>query len=316
MNKLADFQEAYDRIRTHIRVSPHTFHAALNLDLKWENRQRTGSFKPRGALNKILTYPQEGRPAVWVTGSAGNHGQAVALAARLTGSRAIVFVPQATPRIKIEQMLALGAQVERVAGLFGDAEAKAIAFARQSGFPFLSPYNDEDVIRGAGTIALEWLDQNPDVERILVPVGGGGLICGVGLCAKLIKPQIEILGVLSENSAYLHSQYYRGHMEGVIERPTLTDGLAGAVEAGSITIELLSSACDGILQISEEEIAAGVVYLHHKLGETVEGSGAVGLAAVLSGRVQTQDRPTGALVSGGNIDSHKLSGLLRRDSAS
>jgi threonine dehydratase len=308
MLTLSDFKSAQARIHTHIYQTPTTFDASHQLYLKWESHQPTHSFKVRGAINKILSM--ESIPPVLVTGSAGNHGQAVALAAQITGTQAWVFVPEKTPRIKVNKMLELGARVERVPGLFGDAEAKAIQTSRELGLPFISAYNDRDVIAGAGTITLEWLDELPNLRRILVPAGGGGLISGVGLAAKALNSNIEIIGVLSEASPYLYHQFYYGHMNDVVELPTLTDGLAGAVEAGSITLELIFQACDSILQVTEAEVANAIGYIFQEMGEIVEGSGAVGVAAVLSGKIRTDDHLTGTVISGGNLDRERLNTLL------
>lgn len=308
MLTLSSFQNAQIRIQPFITQTPMTFDPQTALHFKWENHQPTHSFKVRGAINKVLAM--DTIPPLLITGSAGNHGQAVARAAQIIraqgwDTQAWVFVPENTPHVKVNRMLELGAKVERVPGLFGDAEAKAIRTAREAGVPFISPYNDADVIAGAGTIALEMLAQVPTLERILVPAGGGGLISGVGLAAKAVNPAIEIIGVLSEASPYLYHQFYYGHMRDVVELPTLTDGLAGAVEEGSMTLELIFQACDAVIQVTEREVAEAVAYFHRG-GEVVEGSGAVGLAAVLAGKVRTDDRVTGAVVSGGNIDPEKL----------
>ena len=303
-----DFKSAHTRIRAHIERTPVTLLESQHLYLKWESHQPTRSFKVRGAFNRMLSDPD--LPGKVITGSAGNHGLAVSLAAQQLGIRAEVYVPEAAPGVKVDRMRELGAEVIRVPGLYGDAERRAIRAARELGVPFLSPYNDLAVIAGAGTIAIELLDQAP-VRRILVPVGGGGLIAGVGLCAKSIDPEIEIIGVLSEASPYLYHQFYEGTMDGVIERPTLTDGLAGAVEPGSITIDLISQAADSIVQVTEPDIARAIALLYRETGETVEGSGAVGLAAVLSGEIDPGEKPTAAIVTGGNIDLEKLKAILR-----
>jgi threonine dehydratase len=310
MMELAEFRTALSRIRPHLTATEQTLDAHSGLWLKWESHHPTHSFKPRGAFNKLLAIPEAERPPFFVTGSAGNHGQAVSLAARELGLQAKVFVPEATPHVKVDRMRSLGADVERVPGFFGIAEAKAIRTAAETGVPFISPYNDRDVIAGAGTIALEWLTQNPELERLLVPVGGGGLVCGVGFCAKQINPDIEIIGILSEASPYLYHQYYYGHMDDVVERATLTDGLAGDVEPGSLTIDWISSACDAIVQVSEAAIAQAVVDIYRQLGEVVEGSAAVGHAAVLQGSVDATQKRTGSIMSGGNIDPDKLENLL------
>lgn len=308
MNQFFDFDAALHRIRPHLPETPVTFLPSVGLHLKWESHQPTRSFKVRGAFNKMMAVAPA--PPLVITGSAGNHGLAVALAAKMLGIRARVFVPEAAPDVKVDRMRALGAEVVRVAGLYGDAEARAIGAAREAGAPFISPYNDVEIISGAGTIAMELLQQIPDLGRILVPVGGGGLIAGVGLAAKRLRPGIEVVGVLSEASPYLYQQFYAGHMRDVVELPTLTDGLAGAVEPGSITIDLISQAADRIEKVAEAQVAQAIARLFIETGEVVEGSGAVGLAAVLSGQVGTQDVPTAAIVSGGNIDPGVLEAVL------
>jgi threonine dehydratase len=303
-----DFRRAELRLRDRVLRTPITRDPETGLALKWESHQETRSFKVRGAFNKMLSL--ETRPELVITGSAGNHGLAVALAGRALGIQVLVYVPEKAPDVKVDRMRALEAHVERVPGLFAQAEVKAIRQAKARRVPFISPYNDPAVIAGAGTIATEWLAQQPDLGRILVPVGGGGLICGVGLAARQLNPEIEIIGVLSEASPFLYHQFYFGHMDRVSERPTLTDGLAGDVEPGSITIELLLRAVDRIVQVEERHIAAAVAHLYHRHSEVVEGSAAVGLAAVLSGKVSVQGRPSGTIISGGNIDSRVLDRLL------
>ncbi|GAB4581460.1 MAG: threonine ammonia-lyase [Anaerolineales bacterium] len=308
MLTLSSFKDAQIRIESYIKRTPMSLSKGFPVWLKWESHQPTHSFKVRGAINRILTMSPI--PRMLITGSAGNHGQAMAQAARIAATEAWVFVPENTPHVKVNRILQLGAKVERVPGLFGDAEAKAIQTARELGVPFISAYNDLAVIAGAGTIALEMLEQVPELERILVPAGGGGLLCGVGLAAKAINPNIEVIGILSEASPYLYHHFYYGDMHSVVEQPTLTDGLAGAVEAGSVTLELLHQACDAIVQVRESDVAAAVAYFYRGMGEVVEGSGAVGLAAVMAGQFIPGQKITGTVVSGGNIDPEKLQQVL------
>lgn len=298
---LDDVQAAATRVAPHIRETPATWYGPLGLAFKWENQQLTGAYKPRGALNKILALPQAGVARGLVAASAGNHGQGVALAARLVGSTARVYVPEAAPAVKVDKMLALGAEVSRVPGYFDRAEARARADARDTGATFVSPYNDADVIAGAGTVGLAWLAQQPALTRWLVPLGGGGLLCGLGIVARALRPDLQVIGVQSEQSAYLYQQYTCGHMRDVVEGPTLTDGLAGDVEDG-LTTALIREVCDGVLLVREDEVAAAVAYAWHHLGQVIEGSAAVGLAAVLAGKIDTGEQPTGALITGGNID--------------
>jgi threonine dehydratase len=310
MYTLDDIEQARRRIAPHIVETPVTHDAEFNLWLKWENRQLTHSFKPRGALNKILSLSAEELHAGLVAASAGNHGQGVALAAGLLGVPARVVVPESAAQVKVERMRQLGATVECVPGLYGDAEVHALRLAAQSGATYISPYNDPQVIAGAGTLMLEVLAQAPQVTRWLIPLGGGGLIAGMGIAARALRPEIQIIGVQSEASPYLHQQFHNGNMEGVRERPTLTDGLAGAVEPGSVTIDLLPRICDDVLLVTEEEIASAIRYAYRRLGEVIEGSAAVGLAAVMGGKVHTIDRLTGTLITGGNIDPTKHAAIV------
>jgi threonine dehydratase len=299
---LDDIQAARERIAPYIERSPVSESGALGLAFKWENHQRTHSFKPRGALNKVLSLSPQRLYAGLIAASAGNHGQGVALAAQLCAAKARIFVPQSTPEVKVARMLALGAQVERVPGLYGDAETRALAVAAVTGSTYVSPYNDAQVIAGAGTLALEWLEQAPHLQRWLVPLGGGGLIAGMGLVARALRPDLHVIGVQSVASPHLYQQFYHGHMDGVVEQPTLTDGLAGSVETGSITIDLLPRVCDAVVLVTEDEIGRAIAYAAKMLAEVIEGSAAVGLAAVLAGKVNVAERLTGALITGGNID--------------
>jgi threonine dehydratase len=295
-----DFQTAHDLIRDHVSRTPVTRLEPFGLYLKWESQQPTRSFKVRGAFNRLLS--DSALPGKVITGSAGNHGLAVSLAARKLGIQAEVYVPEPAPAVKVDRMRDLGAVVIRVPGLFADAEARAIRTAREENVPFISAYNDPAVISGAGTIALELLEQT-QARRILVPVGGGGLIAGVGLCAREIDPSIEIIGVLSEASPYLYHQFYDGTMDNVVEQPTLTDGLAGAVEPGSITINLITRAADAVIQVQETDIARAIAILYRETGETVEGSGAVGRAARVGGQGKTREKVTPPIVTGGKKDT-------------
>lgn len=318
MLALVDFEDALARIAPYIVETPVSYHAPLRLWFKWENHQRTHSFKPRGALNKILALSPQSLGAGLVAASAGNHGQGVALAAQIAGASARIFVPASAPEVKVAGIQALGAIVERVPGNYGDTEAHAIDDARRTGATYVSPYNDREVIAGAGTVALEWLRQmqgrEAGLQRWLIPLGGGGLIAGVGLVARALIPGVEVIGVQSEASPYLFQQYYTGNMEGVVEQPTLTDGLAGSVEPGAITIDLLPQVCDRVVLVTEDDIETAIAYASHELGEVIEGSSAVGLAAVLAHKVTVDDRPIGTLITGGNIDPAKHAAICARSS--
>ena len=297
---LADIQSARSLIASHIRTTPVTLDEHLAIWIKWENQQITGSFKPRGALNKMFSLSPEERAGGVIAASARNHGQGVALAAKTATAHVTVYVPESTPRIKVEKMEALGAEVIRVPGSFGDAEAEAIRAAKRQGKVFVSPYNDRLIVAGAGTIALELTGQCPQAERWLIPVGGGGLPMAMIMGAP---KAVKVVGVQSEASPYLYHEFHHGDMSQVLESPSLAEGLAGPVEPGSITIEAIHRAADMWL-VTETQIAQAIAYAYHKHGQVLEGSGAVGIAAALNGRVPKDGR-TAVLVTGGNIDPEK-----------
>lgn len=303
--------DAQKRIAPHIRTTPLTQDSQRSLWLKWENHQITGSFKLRGALNKVLLLEDWERQAGLVTASAGNHGQGLAYAAKLSGAPVKVFASEhAVPR-KIKAMRALGADVELVPGGYELAEATAIRYAAEHGKTFVSPYNDAGVIAGQGTIALEILAQNPATAEMTwyVPVSGGGLLSGIGLALKQANPKARLVGVQAKNSAFMHSLFTRDTQEGVLDLPSLADGLTGAVEAGAITIPLVRQVADEIVVVEEDAIARTVALAWKNYGETVEGSGAVALAAAL----HSSETPGAVVIlSGGNIQPEIHAEILQK----
>jgi len=317
---LDDIQAARERIAAHVTQTPVTGDQVLGQRLgaeiwfKWENRQKTGAFKLRGALNKILSLPSECASSGVLAASSGNHGQGLAYAARLLGMGATIYVPDDTPRKKLRGMAQLGARVVTVPGDYGVAEETALAVAGSSEEMWVSAYNDPAIIAGAGTLALEWLEQVQALDLLLVPAGGGGLVSGVGLAVKALNPQVRIVGVQAEASAALHAAFYGHDVDAVTHRSTLADGLAGPIENGSITIPLVKQVVDEILLVSEAEIERGVAYAYRVHGEVVEGAGAVGLAALLAGKVNCAGHVTGLLVSGGNLDPDRRAAILARQS--
>lgn len=303
--------DAQTRISPHIRITPLTHDPQRNLWLKWENRQITGSFKLRGALNKALLLEDWERQAGLVTASAGNHGQGLAYAAKLSGAPVKVFASEhAVPR-KVEAMRALGADVELVPGGYEQAEATAIRYASEHGGTFVSPYNDAGVIAGQGTLALEILAQNPETANMTwyVPVSGGGLLAGVGLALKQANSSARLVGVQAKNSAFMHSLFTRDTQEGVPDLPSLADGLTGPVETGSITVPLVRRLADEIVLVEEDAIARAVAFAWKNYGETLEGSGAVALAAALNG---SQTPGAVVVLSGGNIQPEVHAEILQK----
>jgi threonine dehydratase len=294
--------QAARRLQGQIEQTPLTYDTELKLYLKWENRQQTGSFKIRGALNKILTLEPWERQRGLVTASAGNHGQGVAYAARMFATQAIVFASEHAVAAKVAAMRALGAQVRLVPGGYAAAETAAQAFAAETGATWISPYNDGQVIAGQATLGLELAQQlvgQQAPRAVIVPVGGGGLIAGIGLALQRQEPRPHLVGAQSEASPFFHALYTRGSQAGVVELDSFADGLAGAVEHGSSTIPLVQNWADAFILVKEEEIAAAVAFAWQRYGEKIEGAAGASLAAALSGRVS--ERPAVVIISGGNI---------------
>lgn len=314
-------QEAMERIAPFIRQTPLTYDEDNAIYLKWENQQVTGSFKARGAFNKVLSLLDWEREQGLVTASAGNHGQGVALAGQRTGARVIVFASEHAVPKKIAAMRALGAEVRLTPGGYGDAEAAGLEYARQSGSVWISPYNDGQVIAGQGTIGLEvgraLANLAPDYAKIawVVPVGGGGLISGIGasLQAQGLSPdQASLIAVQSQASPFMHALYHQGSQEGVEELPSLADGLSGPVEANSLTIPMLKNYVDEFMLVSEEDIGNAVAYCWQRYQERIEGSAAAALAAVLSGKLL--HRPAVIIISGGNIEDEVFKEVVEKTS--
>jgi threonine dehydratase len=293
--------EASERLEGYIEETPITYDENHDLYLKWENHQKTGSFKIRGALNKVLALEPVERNRGLVTASAGNHGQSVAFAGNQVGTKVDVFLSDHTVPTKVQAIQALGAEIHTVRGGFPDAEKAAKDFSRIHGSTYISPYNDRQVIAAQGTIGLEVLSQLPENSlcACLVPAGGGGLASGIGVALKRATDRIALIAVQSETSSYLQSLYQHGTQAGVVENASLADGLAGAVEEGSLTIPMVRKYVDGFELVSEDEIARAIATAWYRYNERIEGAAAVALAAAMSRKVA--ERPALVVISGGNI---------------
>ena len=294
---LADIQEARERLRGIAEETPiylsETFSRRVGREvrLKAENLQRTGAFKVRGAVNKLTTLSPEERAAGVVAASAGNHGQAVAWAARQLGIRATIFVPVTAPMAKVEACRNYGAATEMAGEDFEDALDAAIAHVDETGGTFIHPYEDQLVVAGQGTIGLELLDQEPDVGTVLIPIGGGGLALGIATALRALKPEVRIVGVRAGVDGY-----------------TIADGIAVKVPS-DFTMPLLEDLLDDIVAVTDEQISEAIVLLLERAKLVVEGAGAVGVAALLAGK----DGGTGTAVpilSGGNIDPTMLISVM------
>ncbi len=306
-DRAAAVREAYARIRRDIVRTPVERADALGRELgaevhiKWECDQTTGSFKLRGALNKLRSLSPEDRARGVVSASTGNHGLAISHAARLEGVGLKLFLPETVAEVKKARIEALGIEVEVRGSSCDRAEAIARETAARTGRVFVSPYNDPDIVFGAATAGLELADQLPAFDDVLVPVGGGGLIAGVAACLKAVRPGVRVVGVEPETSAFMAASLAAGRLVDIEERPTIADAVAGGIEPGSITFALCRDLVDAVEVVPEEAIVRGLAYAHERHGRMIEGAGALPFAALLHRPGGRAGRRIVALVSGGNI---------------
>ncbi len=304
---LADIVAARERIAGIARVTPVYPSETLSrltgrqVLLKAENLQRTGAFKIRGAVNRIALLSDKDRAAGVVAASAGNHGQAVAWAAREAGIPATIFVPEDAPMSKVEATRNYGARVELTGAGFDECLGDAFDYADERGATFIHAFEDEQVIAGQGTIGLELLEQVDDVDTLVVPIGGGGLSSGIALALTELRPQISIVGVQAAAMAPLAGSTTFGW--------TIADGIA-VKHPGELTSQILRDRLDAIVTVDDERIAEAIVLLLERLKLVAEGAGAASVAALLAGKVEGTDK-TVALLSGGNIDPTQLISIAR-----
>jgi threonine dehydratase len=276
--------------------------------LKCENRQRTGSFKLRGATNALASLSARARMRGVVASSAGNHGLGVAYAARALGIRAKIFVPRTAPDVKRDGIVALGAEVDATYANYDEAHHAAESFAAQRGMKFVNPCAGEPLLAGQGTVGLEILEELPSVRTLVVPVGGGGLVGGIAALTRAVAPAVRIVGAQSVRTNAMAASLSAGHRVDVPVPPTLADGLAGQIDDVGLAIGRF--AIDEMVTVTEEEIAEAIAWLSHNHDARVEGSGAVGVAAVLSGRATQVEGPMAVVVSGGNIDERRWRAIV------
>jgi threonine dehydratase len=285
--------------------------AGVTVALKTENLQRTGSFKLRGALAKLAALGDRCAGGV-VTASAGNHGQALAYAARARGVRCEVFMPQQAPIAKVEAATGLGAEVHLVGSTFEESLAAARERAERDQLAFVHPFNDPEVIAGQGSVGLELLSQVPDVSNVIVPVGGGGLASGVAIALKSLRPEIRVIGVQVATCAPFPASLEAGEPVAVDSALTIADGIA-VKRPGELTLALIKRWVDEIVVVAEDDVGEAMVFLLERAKLVVEGAGAVGVAALLSGSAHpTGDGTTVAILSGGNVDAGLLAQIVRR----
>lgn len=305
-------REAHDRIRGDVRETPLEFSAPLSralgaeVHVKWECDQTTGSFKLRGALNKLRRLSPEDRAKGIVSASTGNHGLAISHAARLERVGLKLFLPETAAAVKRERIEAMGVDVEVRGASCDRSEALARAYAARSGKVFVSPYNDWDVVFGAGTVGCELAAGPARFDEVLVPVGGGGLIAGIAAYLKAVRPGVRITGVEPETSAFMAASLAAGRLVDIVERGTVADGVAGGIEPGSITFPLCRDLVDAIEVVTEDSIARAMALVHEGHGRMIEGAGALPFAALLQ---SPRGRPRGAVaavVSGANIAAERF----------
>lgn len=279
--------------------------------LKTENLQITGSFKIRGAYYKMSRLSEEERKRGVVACSAGNHAQGVAFAACKNGIKAVICLPEAAPFSKVEATKSYGAEVCLVDGVYDDAYKKAISLRDEFGYTFVHPFDDESVIAGQGTIAFEILDQLPDVNVIIVPVGGGGLISGIAFAVKAIKPSVHVIGVQADGAASMVASLKANRVIELGSVSTIADGIA-VKRPGKISYEICSKYVDDIVTVSDDEISAAIIALMEKNKLVTEGAGAASVAAAMFGKVNIKNKKTTCLISGGNIDITTLARVIQR----
>lgn len=279
--------------------------------LKPENLQYTGSFKLRGACYKISRLTDEEKERGVIACSAGNHAQGVALGATKHGIKSLICLPAGAPISKVEATKRYGAEVCLVPGVYDDAYRRALELKEEKGYTFIHPFDDEYVIAGQGTIGLELLDQLPDIEAVIVPIGGGGLISGIAYALKSLEPSVKVYGVQAEGAASMQRSIARGYRECLSTVSTVADGIA-VKEPGEHTFDLCSKYVDDIVTVTEDEICAAILALMEQQKLIAEGAGAVAVAAAMFNKVPIAGKKVACIVSGGNIDVTILNRVISR----
>jgi threonine dehydratase len=315
--ELADVQKAWDVVRGQVRHTPVKRSSSLSqmtgadFHLKLENFQRTGSFKVRGALNKLHALTAAERKAGVVAASAGNHAQGVAYAAAQAGVQSTIFMPEDATIAKVVATKGYGAQVQLAGKDYQEAYEAAVAQQRRTGATFVHAFEDPLVMAGQGTLGLELLQDLPELDVVLVPIGGGGLISGVATALKGLKPDIQVVGVQAEGASTIAPSLKKGSLVSIDEARTMADGIA-VRQAGELAFEVIRRKVDKVVTVAESEIAAAILFLLERQKAVVEGAGAVTLAAAMHGKVELAGRKACAVVSGGNIDMTLVSRIIQK----
>ena len=282
-----------------------------NIYIKAENLQLTGAFKLRGAYNKIRSLTKEEADRGVIACSAGNHAQGIALSATKLGIKSIICMPAGAPISKVEATKNYGAEVVLVPGVYDDAAREADRLAKEHGYTFAHPFNDPYVMAGQGTIGLEILEQLPEVDQVVCPIGGGGLISGIALAIKSLKPSCKVIGVQAATVPSMYESCKAGKITTVPDGETLADGIH-VLTPGNMTFEMCQKYVDEIVTVTEDEIAAAILALVEGQKTVAEGAGATPVAACMFGKVDTSDKKTVCVVSGGNVDVTTLSRIITK----
>jgi threonine dehydratase len=317
MISLENVKTALDRIRQSIYLSPCTFSDTFSqltgnsIYLKLENLQRTGAFKERGALNKLLTLTPEERACGVIAASAGNHAQGLAYHAGRRDIRAQICMPLTTPLIKVSATKAYGAEVVLYGANYDEACEEAVRRGKQQHLTFIHPFDDDAVIAGQGTLGLELLQQHPEIEAVVVPIGGGGLIGGVACAIKETNPKVQVVGVQTTRLPSMKVAVAEGKPVTLAPAATIADGIA-VRRAGDRTLPLVQKYVDEIVTVNEEEIANAVLLLLEREKMLAEGAGAAAIAAVINHKIKMAGKKIAVLVCGGNMDVTLLSRIIER----
>lgn len=317
MVALDDIKKAQERLASFIHRTELTYSRTFSeisgndIYLKNENLQKTGSFKIRGAFNKIATLSDEEKKRGVIAASAGNHAQGVALGATLYGTSATVVMPSGAPLAKVAATRGYGANVVLHGAIYDDAYAKACQLQEETGAVFIHPFNDPEVIAGQGTIGLEILEDVSELDVVVVPVGGGGLISGIALALKEIKPTIKVIGVEAAGAPCMLASLQSGRITALNSVATIADGIA-VKQPGDLTFKLIDKYVDDIITVEDEEIAYAILMLLERAKVVAEGAGAAPVAAILQHKLNFTGKKVAAIVSGANIDVNILARVLDR----
>jgi len=313
-----NIKKAHERIKDVVYKTPFAYAPTLSqkvgneIYLKKENLQITGAFKLRGAFNKIASIPKEKRKKGVIAASAGNHAQGVAFSANYFNVPAIIVMPEATPLTKVTGVKEYGGEVVLAGNNYDEAYEYAVKLAKEKGLEFIHPFADDDVIAGQGTIGIEMLEQVPDLDYIIVPIGGGGLISGIASAVKQINPHIKVIGVTAAGAPAMRLSFLSGSVQDSTFVKTIADGIA-VRDTNPKMYKLVKEVVDDIVEVDDEEIANAILFLMERQKVVVEGAGAVGVAALLHHKIKfTAPKKVGVVLSGGNIDVTMINLIIEK----